>query len=147
MEEVIFNVMRKAYPKPPTELKSGMFSVNRQEESTTYEMLMTWIARNMPGVPLSEKQQGYVDYLKEVGDEQFIIRRPSRRNRHQLYNAGQRMYLEALDMLDPDLRIYPNLRNDFACLGCQFRAPCVAKESGADWQQLISDNYSVNKDR
>lgn len=147
LEEVIFNVLRKAYPKPPTELKTGMFSINRQEESTTYDMLMGWAALNMPGVPFNEKQQAYADYLREVGDEQFIIRKLVRRNRHQLSNIGQRIYLEALDMLAPDLRIYPNLRNDFMCLGCAFRAPCLAKQDGSDYEQLIRDNYTVNRDR
>lgn len=146
LEEVVFNVLRKAYPKPPTEVRGGMFSVDRTKESCTYDILMEWIRTNIPGVALSEKQQGYVDWLKEVGDEQFIIRKLVRRNRHQLRNAGYRMYLEALDMLG-EPRIYPNIRNDFQCINCAFRAPCLAKEDGSDWQQLIRDNYSVNKDR
>jgi hypothetical protein len=147
LEEVIYNVLRKAYPKPPTELSNGMFSVDRQNESTTYDILMDWISKNMPGVPLSEKQQGYVDYLRDVGDENFIVRKPVRRNRHQLRNAGMRLYLETLDMLAPDLRIYPNISNSFKCLNCAFRPPCMAKEDGSDWQELIKSNYTINKDR
>lgn len=147
MEEVIYNVMRKAYPRQPTELSSGMFSTDRQNESTTYPLLMEWISRHCPGIPLSEKQQGYIEYLREVGDENFIIRKFVRRNRHQLRNAGYRLYLETLDMLSPDLRIYPNISNSFKCLNCAFRPPCMAKEDGGDWEQLIKDNYSMNKDR
>jgi hypothetical protein len=146
-EEVIYNVLRKAYPRNPTELKSGMFSTDRTKESTTYDILMEWVARNMPGVPLTEKQQGYVDWLRDVGDENFIIRRLVRRNRHQLKNAGERLYLEAKDMLQPNLRIYPNLRNDFSCINCMLRTPCLAKMSGADWEQLIRDNYVPTRDR
>lgn len=145
-EEVLYNVMRKAYPKAPTELKNGMFSIARETESTTYDILTKWIASHMPGVALSEKQQNYVEYLKEVGDEQFIIRKHVRRNRHQIANAGERMYLEALDMLS-EPRIYPNITNDWLCLNCQFRAPCLAKEDGGDWEQLLADNYTTNKDR
>jgi len=147
MEEVLYNVLRKAYPKPPTELKNGMFSIDRQNESTTYEMLMAWIARNAPGVPLSDKQQAYVDYLREVGDEQFIVRRHVRRSQNWLASAGERLYLEALDMLDPNVRIYPNMTNDWLCKGCQFRSPCLAKQDRADYQQLIRDNYHSNRDR
>jgi hypothetical protein len=146
LEEVIYNVLRKAYPKPPTELKNGMFSTDRQNESTTYEILQRWINSHMPGIPLSEKQQGYVDYLREVGDENFIVRKPVRRNRHQLRNSGYRLYLETLDMLS-EPRIYPNISNSFKCLNCAFRAPCMAKEDGGDWEQLIKDNYTINKDR
>jgi hypothetical protein len=147
IEEVLYNVLRKAYPKPPTELKNGMFSVDRQNESTTYEMLQNWLATHMPGIPLNEKQKGYVEWLRDVGEEQFIIRKHVRRNRHQLKNAGYRLYLEAMDMLDPDIRIYPNLKNDWSCLRCVFRAPCLATEDGSDAQQLLDSNYTSNKDR
>jgi hypothetical protein len=121
--------------------------MDRQKESTTAELLEKWIAGHMPGIPLNEKQQAYLNYLREIGDENFIIRKPVRRNRHQLRNAGYRLYLETLDMLDPNLRIYPNISNSFKCLNCAFRAPCMAKEDGSDWEQLINDNYTVNKDR
>lgn len=145
-EEVIYNVLRKAYPKAPTILQSGLFSVDRQNESTTYAILSEWIKRNLPGVSLTEKQQAYVDYLKDAGDKQFIYRHLVRRSQHQLASAGERLYLEALDMLD-DPRIYPNLTNDWLCRNCQFRAPCLAKEDGADFQQLLNDNYATAKDR
>lgn len=146
LEKVIYNVLRKAYPKPPTMLKNGMFSIDRENESCNYEMLMAWAQEYMPGIPFNPKQQAYADWLKDVGDEQFIIRRDVPRNAHQLYNMGYRTYLEALDMLN-EPRIYPTIDNDYLCLGCQFRSPCLAREDGGDWEQLIRDNYSSNKDR
>ena len=146
IEEVLYIALRKTFPKPPTMLNSGMFSVNRTEESTTIDMLEDFIRIFLPGVKLTEKQQAYVDYVRESGDEQFIIRKPVRRNRHQIANAGHRIYLEALDMLSQPA-IYPNIRNDFSCMQCQFRAPCLAKEDGGDWEQLIRDNYTTTRDR
>lgn len=149
VEEVLYTALRKKYPKPPTELKNGMFSIDRENESTTHKMLMAWIARNMPGVPLSEKQQAYIDWLWDVGDEQFIMRRTARRNRYQIANAGFRLYQESLDMLKPDLPIYPNITNDWLCLRCQFRAPCLMKEDSPEGtaEQYLKDNYTTNKDR
>jgi hypothetical protein len=97
-------------------------------------------------VQLTEKQQNYIDWLKDVGDEQFIIRKTARRNRHQIASAGERLYLESLDMLATP-NIYPNISNDFRCMRCQFRPPCIAKEDGGDWQQLLRDNYSSARDR
>lgn len=145
-EEITFNVMRKAYPKQPTPLKNGMFSVDRTNESTTYEILQEWIRRNMPGVPLNEKQQGYVDYLKEVGDEQFIIRHPERRSQAELAYAGEQLYLESMDMLG-EPRIYRNMRNDWLCMNCQFRVPCLSKSSGGDFHQILANDYTVSRDR
>jgi len=147
VEEVIYNALRKYYPKPPTEVRGGMFSINRETESATYEMLMEWIRKNAPGVPLNIKQQAYVDWLRDVGDEQFIIRKMVTRNRHQLINAGKRIYREALDMLRPDLLIYPNLTNDYGCMNCQFRNPCLAIEGGYDAPQILRDNYTRVRDR
>jgi hypothetical protein len=150
MEECIYNVLRKAFPKPPTVVRGGLFSVDRKEESCTYDMLIAWMQEQDPPVlydSLSEKHQGYVDWLRDLGAEQFIIRKNVRRNRHQLQAAGYLMYQQAMDMLQPDVRIYRNMTNDFKCLGCQFRAPCLAKDDGGDWEQLIADNYTRTRDR
>jgi hypothetical protein len=149
LEEAIYNVLRKAYPQPPTITKSGMFSVDRAKECTTFDAVYAWM--NDAGIAyaeLAEKHQGYVDWLREVGDEQFFIRKLVRRNQHQLKNAGYRIYLEAMDMLDPNVRIYPNISSHrWDCLNCAFRAPCMAIESGDDAQYMIDNNYSINKDR
>jgi len=129
-------------------VRGGLFSVDRQNESATYTMLMEYMQEH--GISydeLPEKHKGYVAWLRDIGDEQFFIRKLVRRNRHQLQNAGYRLYLEALDMLDPNLRIYPNLSNSYKCLRCAFRTPCLAKEAGYDWEQIINDNYTRTRDR
>lgn len=146
IEEVLYVALRKAYPKPPTVLQSGLFSVDRTKESTTYEMLMDYIRIFLPGVTFTDKQKNYIEYLRTVGDEQFIIRKEVRRNRHQIANASKRIYLEALDMLGKP-NIYPNITNNYSCMRCEFRAPCLAKEDGGDWEQLIRDNYASARDR
>lgn len=148
MEEVIYNVLRKTYPKPPTIVRGGLFSVDRNNESCTYDMLMEWCESQEPPIEvenLPEKHQYYVAYLRDIGDEQFIVRKHVRRNQHQLANAGYRLYLEAMDMLNPDLRIYPNFGH--ACKYCIFKSPCLAKESGADWEQMLEDGYVGTRDR
>ena len=148
MEECIYNVLRKAFPQPPTVVRGGLFSIDRKAESCTYDMLTSWMQENdVTYESLPEKHQFYVDWLQEVGAEQFIIRKQVRRNRHQLQAAGYTLYQQAMDMLVPDVRIYRNMSNDFKCLGCQFRAPCLAKDDGGDWEQLINDNYTRTRDR
>jgi hypothetical protein len=150
MEECIYNVLRKAFPKPPTVVRGGLFSVDRKEESCTYDMLTSWMQEQEPPVlyeELSEKHQNYVDWLQELGADQFIVRKQVRRNRHQLQAAGYLMYQQAMDMLAPDVRIYRNMTNDYKCMGCQFRAPCLAKDDGGDWEQLINDNFTRTRDR
>lgn len=148
IEEVLYTALRKKYPKPPSILKSGLFSVDRENESCTYEMLKEWIDRHLPPpVTLTEKQQNYLDWLRDVGDDQFIIRKSVRRNKAQIASSSRRLYLEAMDMLAEDVRIYPTISNDWLCLNCVFRMPCLASEDGSDWQDMIHNNYASNKDR
>ena len=147
MQELIYNVIRKAVPRPPTIVRGGLFSVDRNNESTTYDLVREWLHdADIMYSDLPEKQQGYVDWLREVGDEQYFVRKLVRRNRHQLDSIGKRIYLEALDMLG-DVRIYPNFRKDWSCLNCAFRPPCMAMETGEDWKYLIENNYASTKDR
>jgi hypothetical protein len=150
---VLYNAIRKAYPKPPTVVRNGLFSINRQTESTTYEMLMAYIQQNgldaivfgdpEIGIEPDLKLKGYVDYVKEKGDEQFIVRTPVRRNRAEIESCGERAYMEALDMLE-DPRIYPNPTGDHGCLNCIFRIPCIARDDGSDWEMILSDNFESN---
>jgi hypothetical protein len=145
---VLYNALRKTYPKPPTELKSGIFSTNRQTESTTPELLEQFIRdRGLEVVVESdEKLQAYVSYVAEVGDSQFIERTPVRRNRAEIESCGHRIFMEVQDMLSNPL-IYPNPTGDYTCLNCQFRAPCIAADDGGDYEALLSDGYEKNLTR
>jgi hypothetical protein len=141
----LYNALRKAFPRPPTELKSGLFSTNRQTESTTIQMLDTFIdergLRNL--VEETPKMSEYYNYVKDIGDKQFIERTPVRRNRYELAAAKKLIYLEALDMLS-EPRIYPTKSGNWLCLNCPFRAPCLATDDGSDALMLLEDNYESN---
>ena len=143
---VLYNALRKAYPKPPTRLKNGMFSVNRQTESTTIDMLEHFIEQEgiQVIVDSDEKLQGYVNYVREAGDKQFIERNYVRRNKAEIESCGERIYMEAADMLDPNVRIYPNPTGEWSCLGCTFRAPCIARDDGSNYKMLLDDGFERN---
>jgi hypothetical protein len=143
MSFVIYNAIRKAFPRPPTELKSGLFSIDRTNESTTYEMLQEFIAqRNLQIVVANDqKRQDYMEWVRSAGDTQFVERRLVTRNQYEIQSCEDRVTMEALDMLDPGLRIYPNPTGAWFCLKCPFRGPCIARDDGSDWQSILSDNY------
>jgi hypothetical protein len=146
---VLYNAIRKSYPRPPTELKNGLFSINRTEESTTIELLEKFIQEKGIGIVIAndEKRQAYMNWVREKGDEQFIERRLVTRNQYEIQSCAERVFMEASDMLDPTLRIYPNPTGDWACLRCTFRGPCIAKDDGSDWQTMLKDNYALNRGR
>ena len=148
IEFVLYNAIRKAFPRPPTITKRGDISIDRTKESTTYEMLMDTIDEY--GLTdfweLDEKLKNYVEYVKEKGDEQFVVRTPVYRNRHEIYSCGERVFYEARDMLN-DPAIYPNPTGQWNCLRCIFRAPCIAKDDGSDWQMMLDDQFEKNRTR
>jgi PD-(D/E)XK nuclease superfamily len=148
IHEVTHQAMRKVYPKPPTELKNGMPSVSRSEESTTADMFEQFIReRNlMPVFEASDKLQGYYTYLVESGDKQFIERNYILRNQYELAAMGNKLKAVAWDMLD-DPTVYPTPSESFLCVHCALRAPCLARDDGSDFEHLLKDGYERNRDR
>jgi hypothetical protein len=149
---IIYQALRKAYPKPPTMLQSGKPSVDRQKESTTADLFEACIKENNLELVFnnSVQLQAYYTWLVEQGDKLFIQRDVIHRNKWQKAALGSRLYYEAEDMLDivdkPE-KHYPNPRKEYACLNCQFRAPCGAQEMGYDYEAMLADGYISNYDR
>jgi len=146
---VYYNVLFKAYPKPPTITSRGVPSIDRQNEMTTAplfartvmadEDLQMWIRTN-------DKAQAYYDWLKEVGDRRFIMRDEVFRSRKELRANMQNALWEIEDMLRMDLHIYPNATGDWYCIKCQFRGPCIATNDGSDVDYMLSEMYEQNMD-
>ena len=53
---------------------------------------------------------------------------------------GARLAAEALEMVDPGLRVYPSPAPGH-CGSCQFVAPCLAVERGGDLRAVLEDGY------
>jgi hypothetical protein len=148
VEFLTVEAILKAYPKPPTILKSGLPSINRAEESTTAAMFEETI--DVLGIRMlfdnDLKMQNYYTWLLEKGDDRFVNRTDTWRNKMQRKNAGIRLYYEAIDMLS-NPRLYPSPRKEYKCINCQFRAPCIAAEDGSDYKSMLKDGYTPNWDR
>lgn len=149
IEFVLYNALRKAFPRKPTITTRGLVSIDRKNESTTYEMLMETIRElGMEEYAEAEpKLASYIEYVRDQGDSQFIIRQPVFRNDFELRACGERAYMEADDMLDPKIKIYPNPTGSRSCLLCPFRAPCIAKDDGSDWDMMLNDMFIKNWSR
>lgn len=149
LEFITYEAIFKGYPVPPTITNSGMPSRDRKKESTTASLYEQAI--KVMGIEelirRDEKQMAYWTWLLEVGDKKFINRTDTWRNKIQRENAGIRLYYEALDMLNPDTKLYPNPSKNWLCLNCAFRAPCIAMETGADYESMLDQGYVGNWDR
>jgi hypothetical protein len=150
IDGVLYQALRKAFPRPPTILeKSGFPSLNRNDESTTAELFEACIKCN-PAFEAwfqkNDKAQLYYTYLVEMGDKQFIERTWTYRSQAEISNTGEQLKDIALDMLDSP-RIYPTPTGEYRCLECAFRSPCIAKDDGSDWKSMLTDGYETNLDR
>ncbi len=139
----------KGYPKPPTITGRGLPSIDRSKESTSARLFEQTI--DVMGIRAiferDQKMQSYYQWLLEMGDKRYIWPEVVWRNPTQRINAGIRMYYEALDMLSPDLKVYPNPTKAYGCLNCIFRGPCIAAEDGSDYKSIIEEGYIPNWDR
>lgn len=144
-----YQALLKAYPKPPTKLKNGTLSISRSTESTTAEMFAEAIdiLNQRALFNADDKMQSYYTWLIETENKRFINTYRVRRNAHQKAQCGRRLYFEALDMLDANVRIYPNPTKDYSCLNCWFRTPCTMVEDGSDYNSLLEDGFVLNHDR
>lgn len=149
IQDATLQALRKAHPLPPTILKNGWQpSISKTSESTTAELfekhvrdndLVKWFEEN-------EAAQSYYTYLLAMGDEQFIQREPTRRNKYEIQAQDAKIKMIAREMLN-EPNIYANQSGDWLCLQCQFRAPCLAADDGSDWQGMLADGYELNRDR
>jgi hypothetical protein len=145
---VVYNSLRKVCPKLPTVLKSGKLSLDRTNESTTAAMFEQAVKDNDLEVWLfdTEKAGLYLDYLKEVGDEQFVLRHTVKRNRNEIHEQGINIELVAKDMLDAP-SLYPNPSASWYCTKCPLRPPCLAMNDGSDHWEMLEYGFESNPDR
>lgn len=65
-----------------------------------------------------------------------------RRTRAELAAFGARLALEAADMTDPALPLYPN-PGPVNCAVCAYRAPCIAVNEGTGAEEVVAASYMV----
>lgn len=149
VDRVIYNALRKNYPKPPTPLKNGFPSMDRQKEGTTAEYFAEYIRKNglAEWYNDDERAQAYYNHLLTQGDTLYIQRDLVTRNKYEVEATGAHLRMIAEEMLADDLRVYPNPTGEFLCLRCQFRSPCIAKDDGSDWMGMLSEAYEESKGR
>lgn len=142
----LYHEEKKAFPLPPEPNKSRrlgrLFSVNKMQE-TTADLYERTVAENDPEAYESGLYADFIQYLRENGPK-YYERFQVHRNEAELRSAGNNIYLEACDIVDPKLRIYPN-KGRFSCSNCAFRQPCIGKDAGEDYQYALDTMYEKRR--
>lgn len=136
---VIYQQHRKDLPRRPTILQNGSFSTNKTQLIThaSFRRLLLDMFGTVNKAPIN-----YVDYLnylakqEDVRGDRFIRRDHVKRNDHQCQAEGVKILMEAYDMLNPNLALYPNPDRTCAFM-CPFQGPCVSLDDGSDWDDEL----------
>ncbi len=132
----------KDIPKGPTILKSGKASVNKQQRTShsLYRKVLIDIYGSMENPEIPPDNMDFLNMLsaKETPDhDAYISREKIYKNAHSLHAESQHILAELVDMLNPNLPMYPNA--NFMCPRmCSFYNVCTSMDDGSDWEHQLN---------
>jgi hypothetical protein len=135
----VYHEMKKGFPEWPTKNKvrrlGCIFSKNKQQ-NTSYDMYLEAVK--------AEDEEAYNeglydDMLKFLEDEGsiYVQRFQIHKSPAELEEIARNIGLEALDMIDPNTRIYPS-PGRFGCTFCAFRTPCMGQNNREDYVYALN---------
>jgi hypothetical protein len=149
----IYAEIKKAVPEEPEPLQNRrlgrLFSVSKSM-NTNWELYRDTVEQNDPEAFEAGLYNDHIQYLQEQGPA-FHSWHPVFRNDDQCRNALANLWMEAKEMTNPELNIYPN-QGRFHCKGfgnfggCAFWDACLGKERGEDYQYTL-DTMFDKRDR
>jgi len=138
----IHHEIKKGFPLEPEpnkqQRKGCWYSVNKQQD-TSYDLYLDTVKEGDPQGLASGAYDDFLDWLKHEGPK-YYSRKEVLRNPAELMNAGKNIYLEAMDMIDPNLRLYPS-PGRFGCTFCAYRQPCIGTNRDEDVLYMLESNF------
>lgn len=134
----VYHEQRKGFPQPPLRNKTRrlgcIFSVNKNQD-VDYEIYLKTVQEEDREAYEAGSYDDMLEFLKHEGVVYF--------SRHQIHKTDDELAeiernigFEALDMIDPGLRIYPS-PGRFGCNFCAFQTPCLEMNSRGDHQYAL----------
>jgi len=138
---VIYQQHLKESPRVPRMLSNGTLSLDTKQK-TTHRMYRQALL-DIYGDPKVFPNK-YIAVLNELAKKEgpesdaFIRRDRIDRSRMQIESEGIKILMEAADMIDPNLRLYPS-PGRMTCLMCNFLSPCISVDDGSDFESELND--------
>ena len=137
----ILHEFRKELPNAPKILASGKLSLAENQKTThrLYREAIIEIYGDIEKAPSS-----YINRLNDFNAREsedrddFIRRSRTRRTELQTQAQGSLILLEAKDMCNPDLPLYPNPTRDCSW-DCSLQDVCLMVDRDDDWSDLLND--------
>lgn len=134
----IYHAQRKGFPQEPKENKQRrlgcLFSVNKTQE-VDYATYLKCIQEKDPEAYRAGYYDDMLRFLREEGITYFA-RHQIHKSELELEEIERNIGLEALDMTQSDLRIYPS-PGRFSCNFCAFQQPCIERNGQGDYQYAL----------
>lgn len=138
---------KKAYPQPPKPLqrpyKGRQFSTGKTQD-TTYEVAKEVFATEDPFAFNDGIYDEYLAYLQGPEAPRYHQRFSLIQSDAKLENVLSNVAMEAMDITDPDLLVYP-APSKMNCSGCAFKAPCLGKFNNEDYLYTLQSLYEKKK--
>jgi hypothetical protein len=136
---VIYMQYRKKLPEYPHILANGKVSVNKTQNTTAimYRQALLDIYGEVAKAPAENvKFLNNLISLETEDSDLFIRRDYVERNEYQIAAQGEKILLEAADMVNPELPLYPNPTRDCGWQ-CPLQSVCIAMDDGSDFESLL----------
>ena len=144
----IHHEVKKAFPVEPEpnkqQRKGCWYSVNKMQ-NTSYDLYLETVSEGDPGGLASGAYDDFLAWLKEEGPR-FYSRKQVFRTPTELGHAGYNIWQEAMDIIDPALRVYPS-PGRFACTFCAYRQPCLGTNRDEDVEYMFLSNFERRERR
>lgn len=137
----IMHEFKKTLAQEPRILSSGKISTSANQ-STTHRLYRAAL-KNMYG-EVAKAPAANVKCLNELAmaesaeGDKYIKRTMTRRNPQQMEAQGSMIMLEAHDMCNPDLPLYPNATRD-CDWDCQLQDVCLQMDRDDDWDFTLKE--------
>lgn len=139
---MVYSQHLKADIKLPQPLKSGKIStaMNQRTSHILYKKALIKAYGKVEDAPIEN-----IDYLNMLAEGEtersdvFIRHDYIPRSANMQNSEGQKILMECLDMLNPQLPLYPNPSRDCTSM-CTFNSMCVGMDDGSDWEDDLAQN-------
>jgi len=148
VEGVVYLQIKKSFPQWPKELVDGGLSVDKRQRTTHRLFKQALIEHGYDMENLPDKYVNYLNYLAEqetYEGDRYIRWDAVRRNEYFKQHEYQMIVLEGMDMLNPNIPLYPNPTRD-CTWDCPYRTVCLAICDGSDWEFLLQQEFERKED-
>ena len=138
----VYHEQRKSFPQPPKQNASRrlgrLFTVSKSEP-LEYELYLATIKEQ----DTKAWQDGlYDDMLRYLQDDNvaYYARYQIAKSVPELVEIETNIGKEALDMIDPNLRVYPS-PSRFGCSWCAYQSPCMEQNAQGDYRYALDTMF------